>query len=216
MKNWWRKWSYEIPLAFGDALWEVLVVQFAAFLSRLTLRRVLEFVAIAILAIAFAQTFPIDLAILFAGDTLMYLEIVVIIRLIAGREHLQHAVRVAAHLIRLAIRALRAAVTPAGGADQPAARAALPCPSTASRSLRRWVGFWCEVGRSGRGMTTRSVRSRRAGAPPVRRLPSSSLPICGFRAPPTAASMLERVSPMSRNSRSSRSIRTLIAARRPQ
>jgi hypothetical protein len=27
MKNWWRKWSYEIPLAFGDALWEVLVVQ---------------------------------------------------------------------------------------------------------------------------------------------------------------------------------------------
>ena len=31
VKNWWRKWSYEIPLAFGDALWEVLVVQFAAF-----------------------------------------------------------------------------------------------------------------------------------------------------------------------------------------
>ncbi|MDB5632295.1 MAG: hypothetical protein JWR49_1150, partial [Tardiphaga sp.] len=21
MKNWWRKWSYEVPLAFGDALW---------------------------------------------------------------------------------------------------------------------------------------------------------------------------------------------------
>ncbi len=110
MKNWWRKWSYEIPLALGEALWEVLVVQFAAFLGRLTLRRVLEFVAIAILAIAFAQTFPIDLAILFAGDTLMYLEIVVVIRLVAGREHLQHAVRVAAHLIRLAMRALRAAV----------------------------------------------------------------------------------------------------------
>ena len=62
MKEFWRKWSYEIPLAFGDALWEVLVVQFAAFLSRLTLRRVLEFIAIAMLAIAFAQTFPIDLA----------------------------------------------------------------------------------------------------------------------------------------------------------
>lgn len=113
MKNWWRKWSYEIPLAFGDALWEILVVQFAAFLSRLTLRRVLEFVAIAILAIAFAQTFPIDLAILFAGDTLMYLEIVVIIRLVAGREHLQHALRLAAQLARLAMRVLRAAI------DQP-------------------------------------------------------------------------------------------------
>ena len=108
--NWWRKWSYEIPLAFGDALWDVLVVQFAAFLSRLTLRRVLEFVAIAVLAIAFAQTFPIDVAILFAGDTLMYLEIVVIIRLAAGREHLLHAMRLAAQLARFAMRLLRAAV----------------------------------------------------------------------------------------------------------
>jgi hypothetical protein len=110
VKNWWRKWSYEIPLAFGDALWDVLVVQFAAFLSRLTLRRVLEFVAIAVLAIAFAQTFPIDLAILFAGDTLMYLEIVVIIRLAAGREHLLHAMRLAAQLARFAMRVSRAAV----------------------------------------------------------------------------------------------------------
>jgi hypothetical protein len=110
VKNWWRKWSYDIPLAFGDALWEVLVVQFAAFLDRLTLRRVLEFVGIAILAIAFAQTFPIDLAILFAGDTLMYLEILVVIRLAAGREHLLYAVRLAMQLARFALRVSRAAV----------------------------------------------------------------------------------------------------------
>ena len=111
MKNWWRKWSYEIPLAFGDALWEVLVVQFADFLSRLTLRRVLEFVAIAMLAIAFAQTFPIDLAFLFAGDTLMYLEIVVIVRLAAGRQHFQEMLRIAAWLARFAMRVLRAAIS---------------------------------------------------------------------------------------------------------
>ena len=111
MKNWWRKWSYEIPLVLGDALWEVLVVQFAAFLSRLTLRRVLEFVVIALLAIAFAQTFPIDLAILFAGDTLMYLEIVVIIRLAAGRELILQMSRSAAQLARIAMRALTAAVS---------------------------------------------------------------------------------------------------------
>jgi len=111
VKNWWRKWSYEIPLAFGDALWEILVVQFADFLSRLTLRRVLEFVAIAILAMAFAQTFPIDLAILFAGDTLMYLEIVVVIRLAAGREHFQQILRIAARLARFAMRVLRAALS---------------------------------------------------------------------------------------------------------
>lgn len=105
VKDWWRKWSYEIPLACGDALWEVLVVQFAAFLSRLTLRRVLEFIAIAMLAMAFAQTFPIDLAILFAGDTLMYLEILVVIRLAAGWGYLAHALHLAARLARFALRA---------------------------------------------------------------------------------------------------------------
>ena len=111
MKNWWRKWSYEIPLAFGDALWEVLVVQFADFLGRLTLRRGVEFVAIAVLAMAFAQTFPIDLAILFAGDTLMYLEIVVIIRLAAGREVFQQMLRIAARLARFVLRVATAAIS---------------------------------------------------------------------------------------------------------
>jgi hypothetical protein len=98
VRNWWRRWSYEIPLAISDALWDVLVVQFAALLDRLTLRRVLEFVAIAVLVMAFAQTFPIDLAILFAGDTLMYLEIVVAIRLAAGRAQIIAMVRQIARL----------------------------------------------------------------------------------------------------------------------
>jgi hypothetical protein len=110
VKNWWRKWSYQIPLAFGDALWEVLVVRFADFLSRLTIRRVFEFVAIAILVMAFAQTAPIELAFLFAGDTLMYLEFVVMIRLMAGREHIQAMLRLAARLARFAMRVSRVAV----------------------------------------------------------------------------------------------------------
>ena len=111
MKSWWRKWSYEIPLAFGDALWEVLVVQFADFLSRLTVRRVLEFVAIAILVMAFAQTAPIELAFLFAGDTLMYLEFLMIVRLAAGKEHFQAMLRLAARLARFAMRVFRAAIS---------------------------------------------------------------------------------------------------------
>jgi hypothetical protein len=111
VKNWWRKWSYEIPLAFGDALWAVLVVQFADFLSRLTIRRVLEFVALAVLVMAFAQTAPIDLAFLFAGDTLMYLEFVMIVRLAAGREHFQQMLRLAMRIVRFAIRVLRAAIS---------------------------------------------------------------------------------------------------------
>jgi hypothetical protein len=108
VKNWWRKWSYEIPLAFGDALWEVLVVQFADFLSRLTVRRVLEFIAIAILVMAFVQTVPIEFAFLFAGDTLTYLEFVVIVRLAAGKDHFWHALHLAARLARFAMRVARA------------------------------------------------------------------------------------------------------------
>jgi hypothetical protein len=111
VKDWWRKWSYEIPPMIGDALWEVLVVQFAAFLDRLTIRKVIEFVAIAMLAIAFAQTFPIDLAILFAGDTLMYLEFLVAIRLAAGRIHFYQILRRALQLARLALLVLNAAIS---------------------------------------------------------------------------------------------------------
>jgi hypothetical protein len=109
VQNWWRKWSFEIPLALGDALWEVLV-QFADFLSRLTVRRVLEFVAIALLVMAFALTAPIDLAFLFAGDTLMYLEFVVIVRLAAGRELFWHVLHLAARFARLAMRVAKTAI----------------------------------------------------------------------------------------------------------
>jgi len=111
VKAWWRKWSYDIPLAFSDALWDVLVVQFAAFLDRLTLRKVLEFVAIAILAIAFAQTFPIDIAFLFAGDTLMYLEFIIAVRLAAGKLHLMETLRLALSMIRVATDLSRAAIS---------------------------------------------------------------------------------------------------------
>ena len=110
MEKYWRKWSYEAPLALGDALWEVLVVQLADFLSRLTIRRVLEFLVIAILVMAFAQTAPIDLAFLFAGDTLMYLEFVLFVRLAAGREFFRYAMRLAMRFAGFATRMLRAAI----------------------------------------------------------------------------------------------------------
>lgn len=107
MKKWWRKWTYELPLAFSDALWDICVVQFAAFLDRLTLRKVIEFIAIVILALAFAQTFPIDIAFLFAGDTLMYLEFLIAIRLAAGKLHLLEFLRFTFRLTQLAMRTLR-------------------------------------------------------------------------------------------------------------
>ena len=65
MKRWWRKWTYERPLAFSDALWDICVVQFAAFLDRLTLRKAIEYVLILMLAIAFAQSLPIEFTLCF-------------------------------------------------------------------------------------------------------------------------------------------------------
>lgn len=112
MKKLWRKWSYEIPLALGDALWDVLVVQFAAFLDRLTIRKVVEFVAIALLVMAFAQTLPFDLAILFAGDMLMYLEFVIAIRLAAGVMHVRAIWNQIARFVRMLLRAVNAASRP--------------------------------------------------------------------------------------------------------
>jgi hypothetical protein len=111
VKNWWRKWTYEIPLMIGDVLWEVLVVQFAAFLDRLTVRKVIEFVVIAVLVMAFIQTLPVDLAILFAGDTLMYLEFMFAVRLAAGKMHFLEMLRQALRMARFAARILNAAVS---------------------------------------------------------------------------------------------------------
>jgi hypothetical protein len=111
MKCWWRKWTYERPLAFSDALWDICVVQFAAFLDRLTLRKAIEYVLILILAIAFAQSLPIELAYLFAGDTLMYLEFLIALRLAAGKLYLREIFRFAVRLAQMAVRTSRAAIS---------------------------------------------------------------------------------------------------------
>jgi hypothetical protein len=90
---WWQKWTVEKPAALGDWLWTVFVVQFADFLNRLTLRRVLEIIAITVLALAFIQTLPVDLAFLFAGDTLMYLEIVTLTSLVTANLRVRGLLR---------------------------------------------------------------------------------------------------------------------------
>jgi hypothetical protein len=93
VKSWWRKWTHEVPFAISDGLWDVCVVQFADFLSRLTLRRVIEFITIAILVMAFAQTLPLDLALLVAGDVATYLELTALVWLLAGRDNMLAAAR---------------------------------------------------------------------------------------------------------------------------
>lgn len=75
MKQWWRRWTYEIPLAIGDALWEVLVVQLPALLDRLTVRKVIAFIPVVILVLAYYHRIPIPPELMLIGDFLAYIDI---------------------------------------------------------------------------------------------------------------------------------------------
>lgn len=44
-KRLWQTWTVDKPAAIGDLLWDVLVVQFAAFLDRLTVRQMVAFIS---------------------------------------------------------------------------------------------------------------------------------------------------------------------------
>ncbi|WP_409241651.1 hypothetical protein [Bradyrhizobium sp. CB1015] len=75
MKQWWRRWTYDVPLAIGDALWEVLVVQLAALLDSLTLRKVIAFIPVVILVLAYYHRIPIPPELMLVGDFLAYIDI---------------------------------------------------------------------------------------------------------------------------------------------
>lgn len=74
-KAFWRKWTVDKPALLGDWLWDVLVVQFAAFLDRLTLRRIVAFLPVLILIFAYYHRIPIPPELMLVGDVLAYIDI---------------------------------------------------------------------------------------------------------------------------------------------
>lgn len=82
MKHWWRRWTYEVPLGISDALWEVLVVQLAALLDRLTVRKVIAFIPVVILILAYYHSIPIPPELMLIGDFLAYIDIFSVLFLI--------------------------------------------------------------------------------------------------------------------------------------
>jgi hypothetical protein len=79
----WKKWTVDKPAAFGDLLWEVLVVQFAAWLDRLTLRQIIAFIPVVILVLAYAHNIPIPPELMLVGDVLAYIDIFSVILLLS-------------------------------------------------------------------------------------------------------------------------------------
>jgi hypothetical protein len=78
----WQKWTIDRPAAAGDWLWDVFVVQLAAFLDRLTLRRIIAVIPVVILVLAYAHRIPIPPELMLVGDLLAYIDIFSVLFLI--------------------------------------------------------------------------------------------------------------------------------------
>jgi hypothetical protein len=106
----WKKWTVDKPAAFGDLLWEVFVVQFAAWLDGLTPRRVIALIPLVILILAYAHRIPIPPELMLVGDVLAYIDIFSVILLLSilgrvtavwffARQAAEHAVRLASRVL---------------------------------------------------------------------------------------------------------------------
>lgn len=71
----WRKWTIDKPAELGDWLWDVFVVQLAAFLDRLTIRQIIAFIPVVILIGAYYHRIPIPPELLLVGDLLAYIDV---------------------------------------------------------------------------------------------------------------------------------------------
>ena len=102
----WKKWTVEKPAAFGDLLQEIFVVQLAAFLDRLTLRRIIAIIPLIILILAYAHQIPLPPELMLVGDVLAYIDIFSVILLLTivgrisaawffARQAVEHAVKLA-------------------------------------------------------------------------------------------------------------------------
>jgi hypothetical protein len=70
----WKKWTIDRPALLGDWLWDVFVVQLAAFLDR-TLRRIIACIPVVILILAYYHRIPLPPELMLVGDLLAYIDI---------------------------------------------------------------------------------------------------------------------------------------------
>jgi hypothetical protein len=78
----WKKWTIDRPALLGDWLWNVFVVHFAALLDRLTLRRIIAFIPVVILVLAYYHRIPIPPELMLVGDFLAYIDIFAVVFLL--------------------------------------------------------------------------------------------------------------------------------------
>jgi hypothetical protein len=74
-KGLWQKWTIDEPAALGDWLWHVFVVQLAAFLDRLTLRRIIALIPVVLFFLAYAHRIPVPPESMLVGDFVAYIDV---------------------------------------------------------------------------------------------------------------------------------------------
>jgi hypothetical protein len=78
----WKTWTIDKPALLGDWLWDVFVVQLAALLDRLTLRRIIAFIPVVILVLAYYHRIPIPPELMLVGDFFAYIDIFAVVFLL--------------------------------------------------------------------------------------------------------------------------------------
>jgi hypothetical protein len=99
----WHRWTVDKPAAFGDSLWDIFVVQFAAWLDRLTLRKIIAFIPVVILVLAYMHRIPIPPELMLVGDLLAYIDVFAMTFLLGMIARVEMVVYVLKRAIQLAI-----------------------------------------------------------------------------------------------------------------
>ena len=73
--NLWQKLTIDWPCALGDWLWATFIVALAAFLDRLTFKRVVLLVVLILATYAFLQLASLDLAFVWGMDVTFYFDV---------------------------------------------------------------------------------------------------------------------------------------------
>jgi hypothetical protein len=96
----WRNLTIEWPAHLYDWLWFLLVIRPAEFLNGLLIKHIIWTAGMLVLIVGFTQTFPIELAFIFAGDTMLYFEVVTSVMYFAAQARM----RIAADAVKDATR----------------------------------------------------------------------------------------------------------------
>lgn len=81
-KRIWQTWTVDKPAAFGDWLWQIVVVEVAALLDRLTVRKLIAIIPVVIVIAAYLHRIPLPPELMLLGDVLAYIDIFSVILLI--------------------------------------------------------------------------------------------------------------------------------------